>query len=83
MNRRVARFLRIASRVLATVIVGMAALSGALALWYQVPGGHALQTLGVTLWALLSSAMLVTLWQERTALGLVDLQRLIAVLLVS
>ncbi len=67
--------------MLATLIVGMAAIWGALALWYQVPGGHALQTLGVTLWALLSSAMLVALWQGRTALGLLGFAAAFTVLL--
>ena len=81
MNPRVARFLSIVSRVLATLIVGMAAIWGALALWYQVPGGHALQTLGVTLWPLLSSAMLVALWQGRTALGLLGFAAAFTVLL--
>jgi hypothetical protein len=44
------RFLRIAARVLMTLIVGVAATWGVFALWYQLPSAHALKTLGVTLW---------------------------------
>jgi hypothetical protein len=61
LNARVARFLRIATRVLATLVVGFPAIWGAFALWYQVPGGHALKTLGVALWAVFSFAMLMAL----------------------
>ena len=82
MNLRAPRFLRIASRVLATLIVGMAAIWGVLALWYQVPGGRALQILIVTLWVLFSFAMLVGLWQRRPALGLAVFAVAFTVLLV-
>ena len=76
------RFLRIAAKVLATLVVALAAIWGAFALWYQVPGGHALKAFGVTLWALLSFAMLVSLWHKRTALGLSGFAAAFAVLLV-
>jgi Domain of unknown function (DUF4105) len=82
LNARVARFLRIATRVLATLVVGFPAIWGAFALWYQVPGGHALKTLGVALWAVFSFAMLMALWRGRTALGLVGFAGAFAVLLV-
>jgi Domain of unknown function (DUF4105) len=62
--------LRFAATFLATLIVGSAAIWGACALWYQVPGGHAMKTLGVLLWIAFSVALLVALWHGRTALGL-------------
>ena len=49
------RLLRIASRVLITLIVGVTAAWGAFALWYQLPGGHALRAVGVTFWVVFSS----------------------------
>jgi hypothetical protein len=67
----VARFLRIGSRVLAAVLLGVTATWGAFALWYQLPGGHVLATVGVTLWVAVSIALLVALWQGRTTLSLV------------
>jgi hypothetical protein len=53
-----------------TLVVGSSAIWGAFALWYQVPGGQALKTLGVLLWAGFSVAVLIALWQGRTALSL-------------
>jgi hypothetical protein len=82
LNPRVARSLRITLRVLATLIVGIAAIWGALALWYQVPGGHALGTLVASLWTILSIAMLVVLWRGRTTLGLLGFAAAFTILLV-
>jgi hypothetical protein len=76
------RFLRITSRVLATLILGLAATWGALALWYQLPGGHALKVLGAAAWVVFSSATLVALWRRRTALGLAGFAAAFAVLLI-
>ncbi|MGP8165965.1 MAG: DUF4105 domain-containing protein [Steroidobacteraceae bacterium] len=81
-NSRVMRFVRIASRVLVTLIVSAAAIWGAFALWYQVPGGDALKIVAVVLWTVLSLAMLVALWHRRTALGLFGFSAAFAVLLV-
>jgi len=64
------RLLRLIPRVLLTAIVGAAAIWGAFALWYQLPGGHALEAIGVTLWAILSAAVLIALWRRRIAQGL-------------
>ena len=76
------RFVHIVSRVLVTLIVSAAAIWGAFALWYQVPGGDALRILAVALWTVLSLAMLVALWRRRTALGLLGFSAAFAVLLV-
>ena len=68
--------------MLATLIVGVAAIWGAFALWYQLPGGHALKTLGVALWAALSASVLVALWRRRVAQGLLGFSAAFALLLV-
>jgi len=70
------RFLRNATRVLVTLIVGIA---GA---WYQLPFVHALKLLGVSLWVLASLAVLVALWSEYIALGLWAFSAAFAILLV-
>ena len=65
-----ASVLRLAATLLATLIVGSCALWGAFALWYQAPGGQAQKTLSVLLWAGVSLALLLALWQGRTAISL-------------
>jgi hypothetical protein len=57
--------LRVAALVVATLIMGLAALWGAFALGYQAPGGWALKGLCVLLWTGLSLATLIALWQGR------------------
>jgi uncharacterized protein DUF4105 len=64
-----AGLLRFATIFLATLLVGSSAIWGVLALWYQAPGGHALKILCVLLWAAFSLAILIALWQGRTAVG--------------
>jgi len=59
----------------------MAAVWGAFALWYQVPGGYAFKTLAVALWTALGLAMLIALWQGRIALGLLGFAAAFAILL--
>jgi hypothetical protein len=54
----------------ATVIVGFCAIWGAFVLWYQAPGGQALRILGIVLWMGFNLALLMALWQGRTALAL-------------
>ena len=76
------RILRIASRVLVTLIVGVATTWGAFALWYQLPGDRALKILGVTLWVALSSTVLIALWSRRTVQGLLAFSATFAILLV-
>jgi uncharacterized protein DUF4105 len=68
--------------VLATLIVGVAAIWGGFALWYQLPGEHALKIPGVALWVGLSVAALVALWRRRIAQGLLGFSAAFAILLV-
>jgi Domain of unknown function (DUF4105) len=56
--------------LLAILIATVVAIWGCFALWYQVPGGRALKTLGVALWLAFSLAILWTLWHGRLALGI-------------
>ncbi|MGB6310279.1 MAG: DUF4105 domain-containing protein, partial [Steroidobacteraceae bacterium] len=65
-----ADLLRFSATSLATLIVGAAAIWGALALWYQQPGGQALKALGVLLWGAVSLILVIALWQGWMALGL-------------
>jgi Domain of unknown function (DUF4105) len=68
--------------VLITLSVGIAATWGLFALGYQLPGGHALKVLGLTLWVALSSSALVALWTRCTARGLWGFTAAFAVLLL-
>lgn len=70
MSIHAASLLRFTVTLLATLIVGFAALWGMFALWYQTPGNHALKTLSALAWVGLSLALLIALWQGRTALAL-------------
>jgi Domain of unknown function (DUF4105) len=69
--------------VTATAIfcVCLLAAWGALALWFQVPGGWALESLAVGLWILFTLVILITLWRGRPALGAVSFAVAFAVLL--
>jgi hypothetical protein len=71
MSISAASSLRFTATVLATLIVGSSAIWGACALWFQAQGGQALKTLSVLLWAGVSLALMIALWQGRTAAGLV------------
>jgi hypothetical protein len=74
--------LRIAFRVLATLLLGIAAIWGAFALWYQTPTGQALATLAVMSWVLVAAALLVALWRGRTALSLLGFAAAMTLLLI-
>jgi len=76
------RLMRIAARVLITLIVGIAATWGVFGLWYQLPSAHALKTLGVSLWVGLSFIVLVALWSRRIAQGIWAFLAAFAILLV-
>jgi hypothetical protein len=54
---------------------------GALALWFQVPGGWALESLAVGLWIVFTLVILIALWRGRLALGAVSFAVAFAVLL--
>jgi hypothetical protein len=62
--------MRFTVMLLATIIVGFCAIWGAFVLWYQAPGGQALRILGMVLWLGFNLALLMVLWQGRTALAL-------------
>ncbi len=82
MNPTTATFLRITATVLATLLVGLPALWGAFALWYQVPGGQVAKVLCVLLWAAVSIALIVTLWQGRVVFGVMAFILLFAGLMI-
>jgi Domain of unknown function (DUF4105) len=69
--------------VTATAIfcVCLLATWGAFALWFQVPGGWLLQSLGVGLWVAFSVVIVVALWRGRLALGAVSFAIAFAALL--
>ncbi len=62
--------LRIAVTVLVTLLVGLPAIWGGFALWYQVPGSALVRGLGVLLWACFCLSVLAVLWQGRWTLAL-------------
>jgi hypothetical protein len=69
--------------VTATAIfcVCLLAAWGALALWFQVPGGWALESVAVGLWIVFTLVILIALWRGRLALGAVSFAVAFAVLL--
>jgi hypothetical protein len=76
------RLLRIASRVLVTLGVGISATWGTFALWYQLPFVHGLKLLGVVLWVLASLTVLVGLWSRYIAQALWSFLAAFAVMLL-
>jgi hypothetical protein len=70
--------------VTATAIfcVCLLATWGAFALWFQVPGGWLLQSLGAGLWVVFSVVIVVALWWGRLALGAMSFAVAFAALLV-
>jgi hypothetical protein len=62
--------LRITTTLLATLVIGISAIWGALALWYQAPGGQVLRILGITLWVAFCLTAILAVWQGRFAIGL-------------
>jgi hypothetical protein len=55
---------------------------GAFALWFQVPGGWVLQSLGVCLWIAFTLVIVVALWRGRLAVGAVSFAVAFGVLLI-
>jgi len=82
MSISAASSLRFTATLLATLIVGSSSIWGACALWFQVQGGQALKTLSVLLWAGFSLTLMTTLWQGRTAAGLVAFTAAFGALLI-
>jgi Domain of unknown function (DUF4105) len=77
-----ASLLRFAVTFLATLVVGSTAIWGVFAVWYQAPGGQAIKTLCVLLWAALSLTVLLALWQGRTGVGLLAFAVVFGALLI-
>ena len=77
-----ASLLRFTAIFLATLLVGSSAIWGALALWYQAPGGQVSKTLCMLLWAAFSITILLALWQGRTAVGLLAFALAFSALLI-
>ena len=73
------RFMAIFS---ATLVVGSSAIWGALAIWYQAPGGQPMKAFCVLLWAAFGLAILMALWQGRTAVGLLTFALAFGALLI-
>jgi uncharacterized protein DUF4105 len=74
--------LRVASRVLVTLVVVVCAIWGAFALWYQLPLVAALRIIGVSLWAALSLGALLVLWRRHSRRGLYGFVAAFVILLV-
>ena len=67
---------------LALVIVWLLASWGCFALWYQVRGGRARKSAAVALWTSFCLAMLLALWQNRFAVGIIGFGVTFSVLLI-
>jgi hypothetical protein len=72
---------RFAAILLATLIVTAAAICGALALWYKVPGGPRGRNSSVAAWFCFSLAVLAVLWHGSAALALAAFAAAFAALL--
>jgi hypothetical protein len=70
MNPTIASLLCVTATVLATLLLGLPAIWGGFALWYQVPGSRLPRMLSVILWGAVSLSILTILWQGRPALSL-------------
>jgi hypothetical protein len=82
MEPSAANFLRLAGTLLAGALIVLPAAWGAVALWYQAPGGHALKILSVLLWAALSLGLVAWMSQGRTVLSLAAFALAFAALLL-
>jgi hypothetical protein len=72
--------LRFAAMLLATLLLGVPALWGALALWYQAPGGQ--RSVIVVLWGAFTLGILIALWQGRAGLAFVSFALAFGILLI-
>lgn len=69
MSATTSGILRILAALLTTLLIGLPAAWGTLALWYQAPGAR-LKIAIIVLWVAFSLGVLVLLWQGRAALAL-------------
>jgi Domain of unknown function (DUF4105) len=77
-----ATLLRFTALLLATLLVGLPAAWGVLALWYQGPGGQTFKTSAAVLWIVFCLIALLGLWQGRAALSLLIFAAAFAVMLI-
>ncbi len=82
MTAATASVLRFAAMLLATLLLGIPAVWGALALWYQAPGGGQLKSIFVLLWSAFTLGVLFALWQGRAGLAFVSFAIAFAILLI-
>jgi hypothetical protein len=82
MNPATTTALRVAAGVLATLLIGLPALWGAFALWYQAPGGTTGKIFSILIWSIFSVGMIAVVWNARMAVGLMVFAAAFAVLLV-
>jgi hypothetical protein len=80
MTAATAGALRFAAMLLATLLLGVPALWGALALWYQAPGGQ--RSVIVVLWGAFTLGILIALWQGRAGLAFVSFALAFGILLI-
>ncbi len=66
-----AGLLRVAAELIATLLLAMPVIWGALALKFQAPGGRRLRTISAALWGALCIVWVAALWRGRLACGLV------------
>lgn len=74
--------LRLTAIILATLLIGLSAGWGGVALWYQAPCGHAVKALIVSVWACFTLGVGVAVWQGRTAMGILAFIVAFALLLI-
>jgi hypothetical protein len=81
MTASAASILRFAAMLLATLLLGMPAAWGVLALWYQAPGGR-LKIGMIALWIAFSLGVIVALWQGRLGAAFLGFAIAFGILLV-
>ncbi len=81
MTASAANILRFAAVLLATLLLGLPAVWGALALWYQAPGGQLKYAL-IALWSTLSLGVLIALWHGRAGLAFLSFAIAFGILLI-
>ena len=81
MTASAASILRFAAMLLATLLLGIPAAWGALALWYQAPGGQ-LKIAIIALWTAFSLGVIVALWQGRSGAAFLSFGIAFGILLV-
>src|SRR5262249_31321562 len=81
-NARMASVLLILLKLLVSVLIGLPAAWGTVALWYQAGPGRAGRWLMASLWVVLGLGALALVWQDPPALSLFSSALLSALLLV-